>query len=275
MINYELVYPALVTGGADSVRIMAHLSARSDTAYQADYHYKLHGRIWRALKDSPFSERHGDGMHTGFAYSNPFPPQDMREGDDRKLIVASANDELLAYVAANLLEDPELNIGEMPFHVDDVTRVPHRVGEPGTSGVIESGTGVMVRIAQDEADKYGIEPEGDSHIYWQPEHQLDPFRDKVEANLQWKHDQFCPEHLPGPVETGYNLFDSYECFDSYAVPLTVTTGQTMTAVLTKWRFEYRVRDDDHRRHLNLALDVGLGQRNGLGLGFLNIVEGGA
>jgi CRISPR-associated endoribonuclease Cas6 len=46
----------------------------------------------------------------------------------------------------------------------------------------------------------------------------------------------------------------------------------MTYVLSKWRFEYNVRDDDHRRHLNLALDVGLGERNALGLGFVNITE---
>jgi len=28
---------------------------------------------------------------------------------------------LLAHVAADLLEEPEFNIGEMPLHVDDVT----------------------------------------------------------------------------------------------------------------------------------------------------------
>jgi CRISPR-associated endoribonuclease Cas6 len=46
----------------------------------------------------------------------------------------------------------------------------------------------------------------------------------------------------------------------------------MTYVLSKWRFGYEVRDDDHRRHLNLALDTGIGGRNALGFGFLNIDE---
>ncbi|HET7323185.1 MAG TPA: CRISPR-associated endoribonuclease Cas6, partial [Halococcus sp.] len=31
-------------------------------------------------------------------------------------------------------------------------------------------------------------------------------------------------------------------------------------------------NDDHRRHLNLALDCGLGERNSLGFGFVNIME---
>jgi CRISPR-associated endoribonuclease Cas6 len=43
-------------------------------------------------------------------------------------------------------------------------------------------------------------------------------------------------------------------------------------VLSKWRFDYTVRDDHHRRHLNLALDTGIGERNSLGFGFVNITE---
>jgi CRISPR-associated endoribonuclease Cas6 len=46
----------------------------------------------------------------------------------------------------------------------------------------------------------------------------------------------------------------------------------MTYVLSKWEFSYTVRDDHHRRHLNLALDCGLGERNSLGLGFVNLNE---
>jgi CRISPR-associated endoribonuclease Cas6 len=68
------------------------------------------------------------------------------------------------------------------------------------------------------------------------------------------------------------LFDGYELVKTYALPTTVTTGVEIQLVVSKWRFDYRVRDDTHRRHLNLALDTGLGGRNGLGFGFSNIVE---
>lgn len=60
--------------------------------------------------------------------------------------------------------------------------------------------------------------------------------------------------------------------DEFAVPVQVTERQEMTYVLTKWEFGYTVRNDDHRRHLNLALDAGLGGRNALGFGFVNITE---
>jgi len=252
---------------------MAHLSARADTAYQNDYHHKLRGRLWDALEETSYDERHDDGEPPGFAYSNPFPPYDMKEGDERKLLVASPEEELLANVAADLLEERELNIGEMPFHVDDVTSLEPDVGEPGTRGTIETGTGLLVRIPPWRCEEYNIDhPGGDTAVFWRPEHSMEPFRTQLEANLDQKHDRFAHNHLPGPSDVDGDLFDGYELIKTFAVPVTVTEDQEMTYVLSKWEFSYTVRDDHHRRHLNLALDCGLGERNSLGLGFVNITE---
>jgi len=102
--------------------------------------------------------------------------------------------------------------------------------------------------------------------------QSSPLREQVEANLDQKHDLFSPEYLPGPSDTEGDLFEGYELLKTFAVPLQVTADQELTFVLSKWQFNYTVRDDDHRRHLNLALDCGLGERNALGLGFCNLVE---
>ena len=252
---------------------MAHLSARADTAYQNDYHHKLRGRLWDALGGTEYGDRHDNGEPPGFAYSNPFPPHDMEEGDGRKLLVASPEEELLANVAADLLEERELNIGSMPFHVDDVTSLEPDVGEPGTRGTIETGTGLLVRIPPWRCEEYGIDhPGDDTAVFWRPEHSMEPLRTQLEANLDQKHDRFAHDHLPGPSDVDGDLFDGYELIKTFAVPLTVTEGQEMTYVLSKWEFLYTVRDDHHRRHLNLALDCGLGERNSLGLGFVNIGE---
>ena len=99
---------------------MVDLSARADAAYDNAYHHKLRGRVWRALEDTEYDDLHDSGEPPGFVMSNPFPPGNMREGDERTLLVASHDEELLAHVAADLFEDRELNIGEMPFHVEDV-----------------------------------------------------------------------------------------------------------------------------------------------------------
>jgi CRISPR-associated endoribonuclease Cas6 len=196
----------------------------------------------------------------------------MEEGDSRTFLVSAPQEELLAAVADDLNDNREFNIGEMPFRVTDMSALAPDVGEPGTTGTIETGTGVLVRIPPRRAEEYDIEPEGDSAIFWQPDHSIEPFKIQLKNNLDRKHGLFCPDYLPGPSETDGELFESYELLKTFAVPITVKQGVELTCVLSKWRFGYRVRDDNHRRHLNLALDTGIGERNGLGLGFVNIVD---
>lgn len=257
------------------MRLLARLSARAATAYDNTYHHKLRGRIWGALRDTEFDSRHDDGEPPGFAYSNPFPPRDMEAGDSRTLLVSSPNEELLAQVAADLLEEPELNIGEMPFTVEEVSDLSPDVGEPGSTGTIETGTGLLVRIPPWRCDEYGIDhPGGNTSTFWRPEHTLEPLQNQLESNLDRKHQLFLPEYLPGPSAVDGDLFDEYDLLKTFSIPVTVSEGERHEFVLSKWRFGYTVRDDDHRRHLNLALDCGLGERNSLGFGFVNLTEGG-
>lgn len=254
------------------MRVLARLSARADAAYDNAYHHKLRGRLWRALEGTKYDDEHDTDEPTGFCYSNPFPYGDMQEGERRTLLVSSHDEELLATVAQDFKDHPELNVGEMPFYVEDMSALNPDVGEPGTSGVIESGTGVVVRIPPWRFDDYGIEDDSDQAAFWLPEHTIRPFREQIEANLDKKHRLFCPDYLPGPSDRDGELFDSYELLKTFAVPVTVTAGQQMTYVLSKWKLGYTVRDHHHRRHLNLALDCGIGERNSLGFGFVNLQE---
>lgn len=252
------------------MRLLARLRARADAAYDNTYHNKLRGRLWSALEGTKFDRVHDENRPKPFSFSNPFPPRNVTEGDERTLLVASSDEELLTHVATDLQNDPALNIGEMPFFVEHVSAIEPDVGEPGTSGRIETGTGVLIRIPPWRFEEYGIDTSHDEAEFWRPEHTMEAFRTQLEANLDRKHGLFCPEYLPGPSETSGELFDGYDLIKTFAIPVTVTTGQTETWVLSKWRFDYTVREDHHRRHLNLALDVGIGERNSLGFGFLNV-----
>ena len=255
------------------MRLLIRLRAQADAAYQNDYHHKLRGRLWKGLRGTEHDDLHDAERPIGLSFSNVFPWGDIEEGDERSVLVASTDRDLLASVADGLVTDREFNVGEMPFRVDEVTTVAPDVGEPGTRGTLETGTGVLVRIPPWKADEYGIDDEGDEATFWQPEHSLGPFKTQLENNLDQKHDLFCDDHLPGPSDREGDLFDEYDLLKTFAVPVEVTQGVEMTYVLSKWRFGYRVRDDHHRRHLNLALDAGIGERNALGLGFLNVQKG--
>lgn len=254
------------------MRILAQLTARADATYDHCYHHKLRGRIWRALEETQFDDRHDSKTIPGFTFSNPFPPSDLTKGDKRTLLIASPVEELLANVARELKTERELNIGEMSFRIHDLTVLNPDVGEPGTTGIVETGTGVLIRIPPWRFDEYGIDQNGDSTAFWRPEYTVKPFRRQIESNLDKKHRLFTPDHLPGPSDRDHELFDSYELLKTFALPVTVTREIELIHILSKWRFGYTVRDDHHRRHLNLLLDTGIGERNSLGLGFVNIVD---
>lgn len=228
--------------------------------------------MWRALEGSEFDSRHDEEQPAGLCFSNPFPPRDMTEGDERTLLVAAPERAMLSVITNDFDNNRELNIGEMPFEVTDVSLLAPDVGEPGTRGVLDTGTGVLARIPPWRCEEYGIETDGENATFWEPEHTIEPLKTQLENNLDQKHDLFCPDDLPGPTERSNDLFNSYELIKTFAVPVTVTQGVEMTYILSKWRFGYEVKDDHHRRHLNLALDTGIGGRNTLGLGFLNIDE---
>ncbi|GAD52995.1 CRISPR repeat RNA endoribonuclease Cas6 [Halarchaeum acidiphilum MH1-52-1] len=254
---------------------MVDLEADADATYLTNYHHKLRGRFWRALEGSAFESEHGDGAPMGLAFSNVFPWGDIEEGDERTVLVASPRESLLATIAEDLRTDREFNVGEMAFRVTDLSALDVDVGEPGTRGTIETATGVFVRLYERHREEYGIEPsrsDADTPTYWRPAHTVEPFRDAITDNLQRKHERFAPSYVPGPRAVDGDLFEGYDLIKTYALPVTVTQGVELDVVVSKWRLDYRVRDDAHRKHLNLALDTGLGGRNALGFGFANVVD---
>ncbi|WP_435195990.1 CRISPR-associated endoribonuclease Cas6 [Natronomonas sp. EA1] len=255
------------------MRLLMRLSARADAAYETAYHHKLRGALWRALEGTRFEELHDTGDPPGFVFSNVFPWGAIGEGDRRTLLVASHDEALLSTIARHFRDDSELNVGEMPFRVEELSAVSPDVGEPGTRGVIETATGVVVRLYDHHREAFGIDGEYDETVtYWRPEHTMEPFRAAIEENAQRKHELFAPEYVPGPATVDGELFDGYDLIKTYSLPVTVTRGVERTLVLSKWRFEYRVRNDTHRKQLNLLLDCGIGGRNALGFGFLNVDE---
>lgn len=255
------------------MRLLMRLSARADAVYDTAYHHKLRGALWRALEGTRFEDLHDTGDPPGFVFSNVFPWGTITEGDRRMLLVASHDEALLSEIARHFRDNPELNIGEMPFRVDELSAIAPDVGEPGTRGVVETATGVIVRLYDHHRERFDIEEDYDETVtYWRPKHTMEPFRTSIEENAQRKHELFAPEYVPGPTEVDGELFDGYDLIKTYSLPVTVTQGVDRTLVLSKWRFEYHVRNDTHRKHLNLLLDCGVGGRNALGFGFLNIDE---
>jgi CRISPR-associated endoribonuclease Cas6 len=248
------------------MRVLIDLASTMSASYDPEYHGRLRARIWDALRDTPYDE-HGTST-PGFTFSNPFPWGDLEEDEERQLLVASPREEHLAYITADLQKNPKLHAGSMPFRVTDTRVIETDVGPPGTAGILETATGIYAITPSEYLD----EEEAESHdweTFWRPEHGMEAFREYITTQLQRNHDRFMPETDPGPAEVDAPLFQEYDLLKTYWIDVQLANDVEWSVQLSKWRFPYRVRDDHHRRHLNLALNVGIGGRTPLGFGFLN------
>jgi len=251
------------------MRLLIRLDAERDAAYNPEYHHKLRGVLWRHLQDTPFETLHGTDDALPFVFSNPFPPGDMEEDDRMHVLVASTHDDLLETLNSQIVRGDEFNIGDIPFTVADTSLFGVDVGEPGTTGKFVTASGVYIPLPRNRWDEFDIEPKYDAEeIGWTPDYSLGLFRQRICENLDWKHDQIFRDYLDGPADGG-TLFDDWSLDKVYSVDVPVEVDYEWTFVVSKWTLGYRVRNDDHRRWLNLALDTGLGARNALGFGFIN------
>lgn len=258
------------------MRLIIATRSNHDAAHSTEWGYKLRGRIWDALAGTEFDHRHRTDEPPGFVTSCPIPFGDVREGERRIVMISSPDERLVACLNDDIESDPTINTGEWSLDVESTHRRAVDVGEPASTGALETVTGVLVSFPPNKFDEYGItqhltesQIESGQRSFWKREYGTGLFLDAIEANLDRKHRLFKPDHLAGPSDVPGQLFGSVELLKTFPTQWRLAQDTKHTLILSKWRLGYEVRDQDHRRHLNLALDCGIGERNPIGLGFVD------
>lgn len=245
------------------MRTLIKLVARQDMAYDNTANHKLQGAIHSRLRGYDFPQIHTDDIGL-YSYSNIFPPRPADAGDSRHLLFAATDRDLTTAVAREFCKSGEVNIGDMPLQVQNAHGMDPKVGETGS---LETGTPIVVRYRRDRAQDHGIDPDGEyDRIYWQPEHGTDIFFERLQNNLQYKYRKAFDENPPEPP-----YFSGFSMENHISTPVAYA-DKTVPYIASEWTFNYEVRTAKHRRLLNLCLDTGLGELNGLGYGFINREE---
>jgi len=242
------------------MRTLVTLTARNDFAYCNKYNHKLQGRLYSDLERAGYKNIHRDNGPKGFSYSNIFPPRQAQEGDTRRFMFAAPEDEMVTDVAYGLCSEPEVNIGPMALEAEEAITLDPSVEERGT---LTTGTPIILRMDADEAREEGIDPGDYDRLYWRPEYGMDWFFDRLYDNLQSKYRRVYNDEPPEPP-----YFSGYTMDRTVAKPVSFADGDVQF-IGSEWTFEYELEGQDHRLILDLALDVGLGELNGLGFGFVN------
>lgn len=238
------------------------MAARREFAYDNTYNHKLQGRLYRDLSRSGFDGIHSDSEPKLFSFSNLFPPRDGKRDENRRLLFAAVDPEMVTAVAYGMCSKSEVNIGEMPFEVSEAFTLDPTIGERGE---LTTGTPIVIRFGTDRARDFGIDTDYE-RTYWRPEHGMDLFFERLYANLQRKYRQVYDELPPNPP-----YFTEYTLDRSVSKPVAYEDDDVVY-IASEWTFAYEIKSAKHRRILDLALDTGLGELNGLGFGFMNRAE---
>lgn len=248
------------------MRLLIRLRCIEDSKYEMQYHYHLQGFIYNLLKGSKYDYVHDKEGYKFFCFSNIFPAYDLKAGRQRTLIISCPDDEFIQYLY-DVLTKPwnrTMAVGSMKFRLMDLEKISTTV--PNGHVRLITGTPVIARIRRTAFRERGVEPKGKYDVvYWRSDHPIDLFMTAITKNLLQKYGSFS--------EQQGREFPPTILFEKFMLKKQVSTKVEMkdrmqVVIGTLWELEISSSID--RGLVNFMLDSGIGERNSLGFGFLNL-----
>jgi len=250
------------------MRLIIELEALKDCAYDMRYHSKLQGFVYNLIREGQFSGLHSKKGYKPLCFSNIFPPEDMKAGDRRHLIISSPIPNLARAFKESLSSLEVANIGDMSFSIKNVSILEPKIG---SSATLTTGTPIVNRIPRENYERYGIKPPKDySYLYWRREYPFSAFLKQLEENLIKKYREFHDGSAKALEEIP--LFSQF-LFKKTVCSHTVIDGKEIRLIGSLWDFIFTNLTKEQRRILQFGLDAGFGELNALGFGFMNIAKG--
>jgi len=240
------------------------LEGLGDYAYDLRYYHKLQGFIYGLLEGTPYAGLHNGRGYKFFCFSNIFPPQDLRRGDIRHLMISSPDGGLLDAFRDRLDKTERMNVGDLSFAVKGVSVLRPRVARSCT---LITATPIIVRIPRENYGRYGIKPPRDyAYLYWRKQYPFNAFVRQLEDNLIKK----CNDFYGASVEP-MPLFEQF-VFQKQVCNHVIIGGKEVRVFGSLWKFTFNYLYKEQQNILQFGLDAGFGELNSLGFGFMNITK---
>ena len=168
----------------------------------------------------------------------------------------------------------------MKFKIDYLHKLFTRVPDSSNFNLI-TGTPIIVRIPREKYKIYDFEPTIKSnYIYWRNGHPFDLFLTQLKHNLLHKYAKYnelinsisYTDTYKTTLETMSPIFQNFE-FKKQISTRVFIKGSEQVIIGTLWEFGFDNSGNNGNNNSELiqfALDTGLGERNSLGFGFMNL-----
>ena len=241
--------------------------------YAMNYHYSLQGLLYNIIRGTEYAYVHDKAGFKYFCFSNLIPiTTPISNGDIRTLIISSPDSNFISVLHEKMEKlGGQIKIGLMKFKIDTLQKLNLRVPPKGPFRMI-TGTPILVRIPRKKYMKYGIAPPVNyEYLYWKADHPLELFLSQLWVNLQKKYNDYCRTNIVDQdLDHGNNPFSYFgELIFKKQISTKLFVKDTeQTVIGSTWEFMF---DGSKYGGLNqFALEVGLGERNSMGFGFMNL-----
>ncbi len=236
----------------------------------------MQGFIYSQLRGTPLEFLHDKPGCKFFCFSNIFRPnrekkqrpfpQVIRSGDGLCWLISSPNERLIQCIFEKALvfkkENAPINMGEARFNLESAKTLQPKLRVPCR---LVTATPIVMRIPQYAFANYGISSSL-PWLYWRPDIDFNAFIKQLEENAFKKFNEYNNTDIKC-----FPLFEQFE-FKKATTTQIVEEGKNIPLHGSIWEFRFSCLSPKQQKVLQFAADSGLGEKNTLGNGFVNVVN---
>jgi CRISPR-associated endoribonuclease Cas6 len=262
------------------MRLIIRLRTIENTRYEMQYHYHLQGFIYNLLRGSVYYDHvHDKEGYKFFCFSNIFPAKDLEKNDVRTLIISSPDPQFIRYLYEmsnmRLNRLNEVKVGTMNFKVDSMQELSTKIPDNSSFSLV-TGTPIIVRIPKEKYIAYDSElTKKYDYVYWRSEHPTSLLINQLQDNIWKKYIQYHQERYVRYGEVGTQNYNNNSIFSDFRFKKQISTRllinrQCHIVIGTVCEFKFG-SGSNNKDIIEFAIDSGLGERNSLGFGFMNLM----
>ncbi len=214
--------------------------------------HTIQGGIYYLIDGTEFSDLHKKTGFKFFTFSDFFPVGDFYPGKHKFLIISSPNEKLIHEIARRAKEMNHFYLSDSPLKVEEVKTFNIR-----PTGKFTTGTPIVIQTDNKNSVYFSFQKGGNMRV----------FTERLKENAIKKYNAFYDDDLSLEDE----LFDLLQFRKEVSV-IVKKDGKSFVVIGTLWSLLQKRIPRGYGKFYRFILDCGLGEKNSLGFGFLNVIK---
>lgn len=233
------------------MRLQLELIPTQNIPYNKITNKHLQSLIYRLLNNTRYNYKHNQNGFKFFNYSNIFPINNYRAGYTKKLLISSSNKNLIdtIYHKTKTLDKIRLGNGEFILKKCKKLKQPRKYDE------FKTGTPIVIYENREENKLFSFKEKPDINFFFQ----------RLKENALKKYNAYYNKKY----EPDGDIFVEYEFKREVAHSLYHRLGNYRFLIIgSQWNY-LKANPEWDQDFYKFIYEVGLGEKNSLGYGFLN------